>query len=134
MFVTGSPPPFRSLLKIQYPLVQVMHQYPVHSIVVIGDRQGLNRHRALRFLYRLSDKGNSTEQKERQRLRKLFRKGQGMNCINPELQLFFFRDFLIRYEPVRTIRHRDLKTCTFPGFSVLINGYSGDGQDLPYKE
>ena len=82
MFVTGSQPPFRSLLKIQYPLVQVMHQYPLNSVVVIGDRQGLNRDCPLRFLYHYPIKGNSTEQKERQRLKKLFRKWQGMNCIN----------------------------------------------------
>jgi hypothetical protein len=38
MFVTGSQPPFRSFLKIQCLLVQVMHQYPLNSVVVIGDR------------------------------------------------------------------------------------------------
>ena len=70
MFVTGSQPPFRSLLKIQYPLVQVMHQYPLNSIVVMGDRHGLDRHRALIFLYHYQIKGNSTEQKEMQRLEK----------------------------------------------------------------
>jgi hypothetical protein len=134
MFVTGSSPPFRPFLKIRYPQMQVMHQYPINSIAVMGNRHCLNHHRALRFLYHYQIKGISTEQQVRQSLEKTVQERAGEYCIKSERQLFFLRDFLIRYEPVRTIRHRDLKTCTFPGVSVLINGYSGYGQDLPYKE
>ena len=68
--------------------MQVMHQCPLNSVMVIGDRQGLNRDCLLRFLYHYPIKGNSTEQKERQRLKKLFRKWQGMNCINPVSYFF----------------------------------------------
>ena len=87
----------------------------------------------MRFLW-FHDFDTRMKQQNKREYKRLFRTGYGSIALTLNFSRFVVGDFLIRYEAVCTIRHRDLEACTSPGFSVLINGYSGYREDFPYQE